>query len=305
LGVVDAGEDAFLGVNQPVGLYTGSIDRHGSTSSAGGHWVAKNAPWLAESARVSAGEEIVVADDGELLAMLAGLALRPRFPKESFSDPGVHTGNVSSLIIRDTPGDPEGEWALVREGRDIEAFYCGEARKWLWTDPALSSGQYCRVRSLDVYCGIPIVVRQTANRPIAALHRSPTYFRNSLLACRGVPDVPCGVVVALLNSTLFSFLHRSQFTDSNQRVFPQVKVKHLRNLPLFERSDLERETVLSDGSTLTIGVALGRVSSDIETAKAAGQTVQLPSLEWTLNCLVLDLYSVNRELLPVLQAALP
>ena len=108
---------------------------------------------------------------------------------------------------------------------------CGPPKKWLWTEPTLAEGDDCTIRTLERYRGVPILIRQTADCPIAARHRNETYFRNSLLACRGLPGVPETVVIAFLNSALYAWLHRAAAQDANQRAFPQVKVRHLHSLP--------------------------------------------------------------------------
>jgi hypothetical protein len=80
---------------------------------------------------------------------------------------------------------------------------------------------------------VPILVRQTAARPIAALHApEPGYFRNSLLACRGIEGVAHEVVVAWLNASVIAADHRARTRDARQRSFPQVKLRHLRALPV-------------------------------------------------------------------------
>jgi len=225
--VFDAGEDSFPGVTQPVGLFVIIVDRKEATRS--------QAPWpLATSAtggQAQSADSAVTAEVSGLPDLSALLGGRPRFLPKTFADPGVHTGNVSKKIILDTiPVDSSG-YEPIREGRDIAVFVCGSPKKWLWKTPVLLQGEYCTIRPAERYHGVPILVRQTADRPVAARHRSPAYFRNSLLACLGVPNVPDTVVIAFLNSALYAWLHRAAAQDANQRAFPQVKVRHLHSLP--------------------------------------------------------------------------
>jgi hypothetical protein len=88
-----------------------------------------------------------------------------------------------------------------------------------------------RVGPLERYVSFPALVRQTADRPIAALHARPGYFRNSLLACRHLPDLDAAVVVAFLNGPVANAWHRVCHRDARQRAFPQVKVSHLAGQP--------------------------------------------------------------------------
>lgn len=149
----------------------------------------------------------------------------PRPPPGVFADIGVHTGNCAAKLI-DRGGVP------VREGRDIDAFDCRAPRRTLRLDYEKQPGEYFRIAPLERYRSIPILLRQTAPRPIAALHTGPTCFRNSLLACRGIDGVPHEKVVAWLNSVAVGWYHRRMIREAGQRAFPQVKLKHLRDLPL-------------------------------------------------------------------------
>jgi hypothetical protein len=149
----------------------------------------------------------------------------PRPPAGAFGDIGVHTGNCARKLL-DRGSAP------VREGRDIAAFSCATPRRTLDASRAKQPGEYYRVGSLERYRSVPILLRQTAARPIAALHTDPTYFRNSVLACFGLDGVDDARVVAWLNSTPIGWYHRTRIAESNQRTFPQVKLRHLRDLPL-------------------------------------------------------------------------
>ena len=103
-----------------------------------------------------------------------------RPPPESFADIGVHTGNCAKKLLR--PGG-----IPIREGKDIVAFELRAPRRTFHPDTPKEEGEYFRASPLARYRGVPIVIRQTADRPIAALHTEPTYFRNSVLACHGIP----------------------------------------------------------------------------------------------------------------------
>lgn len=211
--VIDLGEQAFDGVTQAVGLFV--YHRRSTDQSS----------------------EFKVQPDA-----LDALDRWPRFAPNTFSDPGVHTGNMARKLIRDAA---EGECVPIREGRDVGPNHCGPPRRWLNLCPKMAAGDYCRVGPLSGYAAVPILIRQTADRPIAALHETPTYFRNSLLACRGVPGVPHAVTVAVLNSKLFAILHRRNTVDARQKAFPQVKVRHLQALPEVPRDRTFHQALLS------------------------------------------------------------
>ncbi len=218
--VRDMGENAFPGISQRVGTFSMSA----SSGDAHVHIAGSSEPQHQSMVpRVSVG----AVDE-----LIEWLRVLPRFPKNSFKDPGVHTGNVAKKIILSRPYDEgSARYHPVREGKDISEFRCSAPRLWLDSRPELDDGEYCRIGKLDAYAATPIVLRQTASRPIATRHTAPTYFRNSMLACMGLSGVSDRVVVAVLNSALIGLWYQRTVLDAAQRAFPQVKVGALRNLP--------------------------------------------------------------------------
>jgi len=193
---LDCGEQVFVGVTQPVcALFLER--RKGGDPGAGGPFFAEADPY-------------------------AGLG-RP--PAAAFGDIGVHTGNCARKLLR--PGG-----APIREGKDVAAFRLGPPRRGFDPDAPRAPGDYFRAAPLARYRDVPILLRQTAARPVAALHTGRTWFRNSVLACFGVPGLPDEVTVAWLNSGVIADWHRARVREANQRAFPQLKIRHLRDLPL-------------------------------------------------------------------------
>jgi len=201
----DLGEKGFDGVTQPCCALL--LDRGPATPGG-------EAPF-----RLRAGET-------DVLARLAGA---PRPPAEAFGDIGVHTGNCAHALL--APVNAEGA-APVREGRDVHPFRLDPPRHALHAAHPRATGEYFRIGALERYRAVPILLRQTAARPVAALHDDRTYFRNSVIACRGIPGVPDEWVVAWLNSSVVAAYHAAAVREAGQRAFPQVKLKHLRDLPM-------------------------------------------------------------------------
>jgi len=170
-------------------------------------------PWAAIGAR-----------ETELLEPLRD---RPRLPAGSFADPGVHTGNSAKALVKElTPGLPG-----LREGRDLTPYRLAAPRRSLDVHVRAQHGRRFRYGDRTRYEAVPVLLRQTAHRPLAALHTEPTYFRNSLLACTPPPGLAPELCVAVLNSTVAAAWHRLSFSEARQRAFPQVKVYHLRSIP--------------------------------------------------------------------------
>jgi SAM-dependent methyltransferase len=198
--VLDCGEGCFQGVTQPCGALF--LEAGASAGGATPFWGPDTS-------------------DPELLRYLDTF---PKPPPTAFGDIGVHTGNCARKLLR--PGG-----LPIREGKQVHAFRLDPPRRTLTIDPPRAPGEYFRVGEHARFLAVPIVLRQTAARPVAALHREPAYFRNSVLACHGIEGVDPALVVAWLNSSVVGWYHRARVREAGQRAFPQLKLKHLRDLP--------------------------------------------------------------------------
>ncbi len=202
----ELGEQRFRGVIEPAAL----VVLAGSASPGRG----SEAAWTA-----------LEPSDAAWCAALAG---RPRLAAEAFADVGVHTGNAARELVSRNAAPAV---ANLREGRDVHAFALGAPRARLETELTPTPQRRFRIAPHERYTSFPILVRQTADRPIAALHTRPTYFRNSALGVRSVPELDPAFVVAILNGPVATAWHRATFIDARQRAFPQVKVAPLRSQP--------------------------------------------------------------------------
>lgn len=210
-------EDAFPGVNEPALLLH-----------------------LGPGARPSDHAWSAGSDADDIAPLLEALAAHPRLPAGSFTDAGVHTGNASAELIHLHAA--EGRVPL-RIGRDLTAYALAPATRFLDTRIETGAGRRFRRKPVAAYRGFPVLLRQTADRPIAALHEPAEAFRNSLLAVRPVAGLDPAVIVAVLNHPLAARLHRARFADARQSRFPQVKIGHLGDQPLpfaRRRDDPER-----------------------------------------------------------------
>jgi hypothetical protein len=170
------------------------------------------------------------------------------------------TSGVTQNLLRRAPTpDARHDYPLL-EGRDVREFAEGEPRLFLAPDPQALAAARCRVRDKNDYQRVQFVIRQTARYPIAALHRGLP-FRNSLLAGFAVEGLPPGLVVGLLNSSLYRALHLSLRRDARQATFPQVKIAHLRALPCPPSDPRGHELIMRLTAELTHG---GVESSRVE-----------------------------------------
>jgi len=182
---------------------------------------ASNAPW-----RLAGG------DDKGRLSLLPSLIERlralPRFSRDTFGEGGFQSAGSIARTHIGAPSDDPRFTVPLREGSDVIAFACSPPSIALDPDPAALAAARCKLRSMDFYQRVTVLIRQTARFPIAARHESAHAFRNSLLA--GFSEDPL-VLCALLNSSLLRAAHLDAQRDGRQAVFPQLKVAHLRALP--------------------------------------------------------------------------
>jgi hypothetical protein len=177
----------------------------------------------------------VAPDELELsLALRHSLDSTPPWPARCFGDTGVHTGNAGRELIDRAPAIAD-----LREGRDLGAFRLAPPRLALRTGVARNAGLRFRVGAPSKFASTRVLLRQTADRPIAAVHEPACWFRNSVLACWPPADVDPDCATALLNGPVAAAFHRLSFADARQRAFPQVKIGHLRaqRFPLGSRTE--------------------------------------------------------------------
>ncbi len=162
-------------------------------------------------------------------ALLRALARLPRAPRDTFADVGMHTGNAARALLHDRPAAGR---VPIREGRDLRAFALAPPRRHLDVRLAPTPERRFRRKPPAHYHAFPVLLRQTADRPIAALHEPRAVFRNSLLAARAIPGLDPAALVAVLNHPAIARWHRARHADARQRRFPQLKIGHLREVPL-------------------------------------------------------------------------
>ncbi|MEE9311273.1 MAG: N-6 DNA methylase [Planctomycetota bacterium] len=201
---IELGEGIFNGVTEPTGMFVFSKTPANNT----GHWRLDEHPdWLKRALRF------------------------PPLPATCFADPGVHTGNMSKLLIA-SEAEPNAEPIYV--GKNIQPYCLAEPNHWL-RDIDAPEGKYFRVSKRDKYENADILVRQTAARPIAAKHKPKHLFRNSILLCYVPSEHDIDFILAILNSDAMATIHQAMHRDGRQRAFPQMKVSHLRALPIPSR----------------------------------------------------------------------
>jgi hypothetical protein len=217
--LLEFGQDAFQAVTQPCFALIAK---------------ARESTEAAPERRLRLAEREVFGKVAQLVQapeVLLRMAEREAFPRELFGELGFQSNRAvsSQLFLRAEQARPPFTYPLL-EGREVSEFRVGEARLFLHPDERVLTKTRCKLRLIEDYQRVEFVVRQTAKFPIAARHNGLP-FRNTLLAGFRVDQLSPELVVGLLNSSLYRALHLARQRDARQKVFPQVKVAHLRALP--------------------------------------------------------------------------
>ncbi|MCB9895024.1 MAG: hypothetical protein H6839_11290 [Planctomycetes bacterium] len=152
-------------------------------------------------------------------------------PPTAFGDVGVNPGNMSQLIT----DKPEKGAQPIRDANDVIPFAMRKPQKYLRPTPASHSGRYARIAPTATFKQAKIVIKRDAQRPIAAKHNPPAFFREDLLACFGAPDHDDDFLLGVFNSEYFGRLYRDSFKDHRLRTEGRITVEQLRVLPVPSR----------------------------------------------------------------------
>ncbi len=157
--------------------------------------------------------------------LLERLDALPKCPPTLFGERGYQTAGADRKALEpvgDVIGD--GRVALL-SGSEVSEFRRAEPR-WQVDPTRLNQ----RLRPNEQWQRVRVLIRQTARFPIAAPAAGHA-FRNSLLAGFESDQTPWPLLLAYLNSALVRWFHYHLHRDARQGM-PQLKVSHLRSLPL-------------------------------------------------------------------------
>ncbi|MBK8256669.1 MAG: hypothetical protein IPK82_28855 [Polyangiaceae bacterium] len=182
--------------------------------------------------------------DAASIELLTRLDKLPKVPPELFGERGfqTQTGDVETFGRGDEP------WAAgevgLRAGTDVAPFL--RKAPSFRCDPSRYGKRF---RSSESFAEVRVLVRQTARVPMACL-ADGLPFRNSVLAGFEIPGVPPPLLVAYLCSWPVGFFHFMRHRDARQGM-PQIKIGHLRSLPLPSGSAADHQALIQMGTHLS------------------------------------------------------
>ena len=171
------------------------------------------------------------ADEREQLYQSSILRHIP-LPPTAFDDVGVNTGNAEQLMITERP---EPGALPIRDASDVIPFAMRKPRLYLRAKVSRQTGRYAKIAPPATFKQIKIVIKRDAQRPIAAKHNPPAFFRDDLIGCFGAPDFDDDYLLGVFNSEYFGRLYRDSFRETRLRAEERITVEQLRHLPIPSR----------------------------------------------------------------------
>lgn len=271
--LIDFGEGRFTNVTQPCVALVSERTHGGRCGSPPG------SPWPLE-------RPDLCAEDVLLMKQLAKL---PRIAPELFGERGLQSDRAIGKHIRKCSA-PHGRFQTpLREGTDVREFELLSARYHVDRN-ALAAHS----KRIDAMANVPVVIRQTARYPIAALSDGLA-FRNSLLAGFINTTWSAPALVALLNSSLIRWHHYHSFRDARQPMLPQVKIGHLRQIPVPSSITDEALRALDAlGRNETLGNGRGVEQNDAEEVLGIREKERILRRE-RIDRLVAGMYQLSQE----------
>jgi hypothetical protein len=157
----------------------------------------------------------------------------------------VRDGSVARKILYEGGREDEKDHPVIR-GRDIERYSIRFRELWLRHDwrTRLAEGESVSFGEAHFPAGSKIVSRQTADSIIAAIDRSRLYCARTVhIGLHKRAKWELELILAFMNSSVSTYFYRA-ISGEEGRVFPQVKIGKLRQVPLIEPDEsVKREMI--------------------------------------------------------------
>ncbi|AOT68835.1 TaqI-like C-terminal specificity domain-containing protein [Geosporobacter ferrireducens] len=146
---------------------------------------------------------------------------------------GIATGNIRNKLISNRKEN--GHQVPILEGKDIWRYGYQWKGLYLLNDRSSidrSLGEYATFMREEFILQPKLMIRQTADRFIAAYDDQNYFLLNTLYACLSRNEkLELKYILALLNSKLLNFLYHSLIHEG-KKLFPQMKIYHIQNSPI-------------------------------------------------------------------------
>lgn len=171
------------------------------------------------------------------------------------------------------------------KGRDIDSYFIArKTQSWLRIKTVRKLRHNERVVLNKEYFELTpkLIWRQTASMPIVALDMRGVWFGRSIQAATVKPTykrLDYKFILGILNSKYISWLYNKRVKEIG-RVFPQVKLEYLKNLPFCEPTPSKSEQMI-------------KLVDQMLEAKSSSRASDTSELEMAINQLVYELYGLT------------
>ena len=200
---------------------------------------------------------------------------------------GIQTGNDKKYVSYEKKSN---KWDKVLVGRDIQRYYKKWGGKYVCYEP---SRLHSNTRKDIFKTKEKIIIRQTSDR-ITGAYDDEEYFTlaSTFVIKQFQQSLSYKALLGVLNSTLFLYLYRN-LNNEEGRVLPQIKKKHIFDLPI-KVEFVQEPLINSVDKILTIGA-----SDDYQNNKS--KQAKVKSLEAEIDQLVYKLYGLTPEEIAIIE----
>jgi TaqI-like C-terminal specificity domain len=195
------------------------------------------------------------------------------------------------------------------KGSDMDRYWMATAtNRWCRPDISLRSNEVVRLNK-RVYTTVPkILMRQTADRPIATIDQAGIWFGRSIIAITSNGDAGHSLryLAGLLNSRYMTYVYH-EITSERGRVFAQVKLAKIKQLPIRtldfsieEDNKCHNRMVALVQQMLDLHARLPNLRTEHERTALARQ---IEHTDAEIDRLVYELYGLSEEEIAIVEGA--
>jgi SAM-dependent methyltransferase len=206
---------------------------------------------------------------------------------------GVNTGNAAKILLsKENKGKT---YKKILEGKDINKYTLNWSGMWInydkdlkkQLDPSMLETRQSYVdfslRDESIFNSEKLIIRQTADRPIATIDNEGFITRHSThLILSNSKDYSLKYVLGLINSSLMKYYYRALVPEEG-KAFAEVKAVNLKKLPIKKLSLIEQQPFIH-----LVDQILSMKNSD-------PSSVNIKELEDQIDNMVYELYGMSQE----------
>jgi type I restriction-modification system DNA methylase subunit len=170
-------------------------------------------------------------------------------------------------------------------GRDIVRYGTNYPKLFVNYNP---TDLACPRTPLLFNCEEKILIRRTADSPVASLDLKQTYNLHTLYSCRTKVKIDIKYLLGIINCKLIKFCYQKQLGAEIGRTFAEIKILYIRKLPI--KGINKQDTLIICG-----------IVDKILSAKKTNTQADITVLEAEIDQLVYQLYGLTDEEIKIVE----